>query len=121
MANQITSAQTIELSQAAGQKLLAQCELDKLNAEGQRRNNANQTTAIGRYNINGQPSKTIELYENELLNKKTIELDAIAATCLLSACTDCHRLDIGEYVHDEILRLGLLDPPNIRLATAVRS
>ncbi|CAF4076103.1 unnamed protein product [Rotaria sp. Silwood2] len=71
------------------------------------------------YNINGQPSKTIELYENELLNKKTIELDAIAATCLLSACTDCHRLDIGEYVHDEILRLGLLDPPNIRLATAI--
>ncbi|CAF1320780.1 unnamed protein product [Rotaria sordida] len=47
MANQITAAQTIELSQAAGQKLLAQFELDKLNAEGQRRNNANPTTATG--------------------------------------------------------------------------
>ncbi|CAF4733107.1 unnamed protein product [Rotaria sp. Silwood1] len=71
------------------------------------------------YNMNGQPNKTIELYENELLNNKTIELDAIAATCVLSACTDCHRLDIGEYVHDEILRLELLDPPDIRLATAI--
>ncbi|CAF3475780.1 unnamed protein product [Rotaria sordida] len=71
------------------------------------------------YNMNGQPNKTIELYENEILNNKIIELDAISATCLLSACTDCHRLDIGEYVHDEILRLGLLDPPNIRLATAI--
>jgi hypothetical protein len=32
MDNQVTDAQTIELAQAAGQKLLAQLELDKLNA-----------------------------------------------------------------------------------------
>lgn len=59
------------------------------------------------------------MYENEILNKKNIELDAIAATCLLSACSYCHRLDIGEYVHDEVLRLDLLKPLDIRLITAV--
>ena len=69
--------------------------------------------------MNGLPNKTIELYENEILNKKTIELDAIAATCVLTACSDCHRLDLGEYVHDEVVRLDLLNPPNLRLATAV--
>jgi hypothetical protein len=69
--------------------------------------------------MNNQPEKTIQLYENEILNKKLIELDAISATCVLSACSDCHRLDIGEYVYDDIKRLKLLHPPNIRLATAV--
>jgi hypothetical protein len=69
--------------------------------------------------MNGQPEKTIELYQNEIINKKLIELDAISATCVLNACSDCHRLDIGEYVHNEVRRLKLLDPPNIRLATAV--
>jgi len=72
------------------------------------------------YNMNGQPDKTIKLYENEILKNKSIELDAISATCVLNACSDCHRLDIGEYVHQEVRRLKLLDPPNIRLATAVR-
>ncbi|CAF3866526.1 unnamed protein product [Rotaria magnacalcarata] len=71
------------------------------------------------YNMNGQSNKTIELYENEILNKKTIELDVIAATCVLAACSDCQRLDIGEYIHDEVLRLDLLNPPNLRLATAI--
>ncbi|CAF3622748.1 unnamed protein product [Rotaria socialis] len=71
------------------------------------------------YNMNGQPSKTVELYENEILNNKTIELDAIAATCVLTACSDCQRLDIGEYIHDEVLRLDLLNPPNLRLATSI--
>ena len=69
--------------------------------------------------MNNQPEKTIELYRNEILNKKLIELDAIAATCVLSACSDCHRLDIGEAVLDDIKRLKLLHPPNIRLSTAV--
>jgi hypothetical protein len=66
------------------------------------------------YNMNGQPEKTIKLYQNEVF-----ELDAISATCILNAASDCHRLDIGEYVHNEVKRLKLLDPPNIRLATAV--
>jgi hypothetical protein len=70
--------------------------------------------------MNGQPEKTIELYENEILRNQSIELDAISATCILNACSDCHRLDIGEHVHHEVRRLKLLDPPNIRLATAVR-
>jgi len=69
--------------------------------------------------MNGQAEKTIQLYENEFLNKTTMELDAISATCVLSACSDCRRLDIGQYVHDEIIRLKLLHPPNIRLLTAV--
>jgi hypothetical protein len=73
--------------------------------------------------MNGQPKKTIELYENEILNNKTIKLDAILATCVLSACSDCHRLDIGEYIHNEVIKLKLLRTtdgiPNIRLATAV--
>lgn len=70
--------------------------------------------------MNGQAEKTIALYEHEIFNKRTIELDAIAATCVLSACSDCHRLDIGRYIHDEVRRLKLLDPQDIRLATAVR-
>ncbi len=82
--------------------------------------NLNNLGVVLAYNMNGQPEKTIELYENEIRKKKSIELDAISATCVLNACSDCHRLDIGEYIHQEIRRLKLLDPPNIRLATAVR-
>jgi hypothetical protein len=73
--------------------------------------------------MNGQSNKTIDLFVNEILHKKSIELDATVATCLLSACRDCHRLDIGEYVHREIIRLKLLEisngQVNVRLATAV--
>ena len=76
------------------------------------------------YNINGQPQKTLEVFEREIVRKQRIELDAVVATCVLSACSDCHRLDIGEYVHDEIVRLKLLQTsdgtPNVRLVTAVR-
>ncbi|CAF1220200.1 unnamed protein product [Adineta steineri] len=71
------------------------------------------------YNMNGQSEKTIRLFENEILNKKTIELDAISATCVLSACSSSHRLDIGHHIYNEVVRLKLLDPPNIRLATAI--
>lgn len=69
--------------------------------------------------MNGLPEKTIRLFENEILKKKSVELDPISATCVLNACSDCHRLDIGEYVHHEIQRLKLLNRDNIRLATAV--
>ncbi|UJR37155.1 hypothetical protein I4U23_029865 [Adineta vaga] len=71
------------------------------------------------YNMNGLGGKTIELYENDLCNNKIIELDAVTATCILSACSDCHRLDIGKSVHDELIRLKLLDSSNIRLVTAL--
>ena len=70
--------------------------------------------------MNGQAKKTIELYENDIQKKKLIELDAVTATCVLNAASDCRRLDIGEDIHAEVQRLKLLDPPNIRLATAVR-
>ena len=71
------------------------------------------------YNMNRQAKKTIELYENDFRKKRLVELDAITATCVLNAASDCHRLDIGEHVHHQVRRLKLLDPPNIRLATAV--
>lgn len=65
--------------------------------------------------MNGQSEKTIELYKNN-----NIQLDAISATCLLNAASNCHRLDIGKHVYNEVKRLKLLNhPPNIRLATAV--
>ena len=69
--------------------------------------------------MNGQANKTIEVYENELLNNKTIDLDAITATCVLNACSHCHRLNIGKHIHNEAIRLNLLDSSNVRLATAV--
>ncbi|CAF1412223.1 unnamed protein product, partial [Rotaria sordida] len=47
MANQITNAPTVELGQAVGRKYFAQLEIDKLNAERNRRNQANQTTVAG--------------------------------------------------------------------------
>lgn len=70
--------------------------------------------------MNGQAKKTIELYEKDIQKKKLIDLDAVTATCILNAASDCRRLDIGEDIHAEVQRLKLLDPPNIRLATAVR-
>jgi hypothetical protein len=69
--------------------------------------------------MNGQAAKTIELYEREMMNQHTLELDAVTATCVLSACSDCQRLDVGKHVHAEVTRLKLLDTPNIRLVTAV--
>lgn len=71
---------------------------------------------ISAYNMNGQAEKTIELYNNE-----RFQLDAISATCLLNATSNCHRLDIGENVYNEVKRLKLLHPPNIRLTTAVKN
>ncbi|CAF4074292.1 unnamed protein product, partial [Rotaria sp. Silwood1] len=47
MANQITNAQTAELVQIVERKYFAQLELDKLNAERNRRNQANQTAVAG--------------------------------------------------------------------------
>ena len=76
------------------------------------------STMFKSYNMNGQSKKTIELYEKD----SSMELDAVTATCILSACSDCQRLDIGEHVHREVNRLHLLEAkdgtPNIRLVTA---
>lgn len=73
------------------------------------------------YNMNNQPEKTIELFEKYFMQNKTVALDPVIATCVLSACSDCRRLDVGEYIHQEIGRLKLLEgQPNIRLITAVR-
>ncbi|CAF3960075.1 unnamed protein product [Rotaria sp. Silwood1] len=47
MANQITNAQTAELVQIVERKYFAQLELDKLNVERNRRNQAKQTTVAG--------------------------------------------------------------------------
>ncbi|CAF2980591.1 unnamed protein product [Rotaria sp. Silwood2] len=47
MTNQITNAQTVELVQTVGQKYCVQLELDKLNAERNGRNQANQTALAG--------------------------------------------------------------------------
>ena len=72
--------------------------------------------------MNNQPENTIALFEQQFVKNKTVPLDPVVATCVLSASRDCHRLDIGEYVHREVLRLKLLDgKPNIRLITAVRT
>lgn len=72
--------------------------------------------------MNNQSENTIALFEKHFIKSPTTTLDPVIATCVLSACRDCHRLDIGEYVHREIVRLKFLDgKPNIRLITAVGS
>ena len=83
------------------------------------------STMFKSYNMNGQSKATIELFEKDLASDTPMVLDATTATCLLSACSDCQRLDIGEYVHREVNRRHLIEAkdgtPNIRLVTAVRT
>lgn len=71
--------------------------------------------------MNNQPENTIALFEKHFIKNKTMPLDSVIATCVLSACRACHRLDIGEYIYQEIVRLKYFDEkPNVRLITAVR-
>lgn len=87
---------------------------------GRKNRSSNSLDILLAYNMNRQAKKTIELYENDFQKKKLVELDAVTATCVLNAASNCRRLDIGEHVHQQVQRLNLLDPPNVRLATAVR-